>query len=108
MAERTPKAAVFGDDAQKALGFQRYNDNCMMCHGVLVMASGVTPDLRWSQISADAELWDEVVRGGSMSGTGMVAFDEQLTREESEAIRAHVLDQAWLAVKNGDAKAPAN
>ena len=106
--ERTPKTASFGSEAQKALGYQRYNDNCMVCHGVLVMASGVTPDLRWSQVSADPELWDEVVRGGSMSATGMVAFDEQLTPEESEAIRGHVLDQAWLAVKNGDAKAPAN
>ena len=106
--ERSPKTASFGSEAQLALGFQRYNDNCMVCHGALVVASGVTPDLRWSQISADKDLWNEIVMDGISSERGMLSFENQLSAEESEAIRAHVIDQAWLAVKNGDAKVPAN
>ena len=106
--ERSPKTASFGNEAQLALGFQRYNDNCMVCHGALVVASGVTPDLRWSQTSADKRLWNEIVMDGTLSERGMLSFKNQLSEEDSEAIRAHVIDQAWLAVNNGDAKAPAN
>lgn len=106
--ERSPKTASFGNEAQLALGFQRYNDNCMVCHGALVVASGVTPDLRWSQMSADKLLWNEIVMDGTLSERGMLSFKNQLSVEDSEAIRAHVIDQAWLAVNNGDAKSPAN
>ena len=106
--ERSPKTASFGNEAQLALGYQRYNDNCMVCHGALVVASGVTPDLRWSQTSADKRLWNEIVMDGTLSERGMLSFKNQLSEEDSEAIRAHVIDQAWLAVNNGDAKAPAN
>ena len=106
--ERSPKTASFGTEAQLALGYQRYNDNCFVCHGALVISSGVTPDLRWSQVSADKDLWNQIVIDGVLSERGMTSFKGQLSMEDSDAIRAHVIDQAWLAVKNGDAKVPAN
>ncbi len=105
--EATPKAAAFGSPQQIAAGFQHYSDNCMVCHGPLVISAGVTPDLRWSGVTADRETWKAVVIDGILSGNGMVSFKKQLTPDEAEELRAYVLDQAWLAVRNGDAKAPA-
>jgi hypothetical protein len=36
----------------------------------------------------------------------MVAFSGHLTKEDTDAIRAYVIQQAWLAVANGSASAP--
>ena len=102
---KTPKAESFGTAEQVSLGLQRYSDNCMVCHGPLVMSSGVLPDLRWSDMSANPDAWNDIVMEGSLSDTGMVSFKDQLSNADSEAIRAYVLDQAWLAVKNGEATA---
>lgn len=44
---------------------------------------------------------------GLPKGNGMVAFGRQITPGEAEAIRAYAMGQAWMAVANGDAKAPA-
>ena len=102
--EEKPKADNFGTPDQILAGFQHYSENCMVCHGPLAIASGVTPDLRWSGVSADAEVWDQVVREGILSGNGMVSFEKQLTKEQSETIRAYVLDQGWMALRNGDVR----
>ena len=64
------------------------------------------PDLRWSAISASEQAWDQVVRDGALSKQGMVAFSERLSKEDTDAIRAYVIQQAWLAVANGNASAP--
>lgn len=105
-AEKTPKAKSFGDKASIQAGFVHYSENCMLCHGPLAISSGVVPDLRWSAIAADKDSWNDVVIGGALSDRGMTSFAPNLSAEEAETIRAYVLDQAWLAVANGDAKAP--
>jgi hypothetical protein len=74
----------------------------------MAISSGVLPDLRWSAQSADAESWSNVVMDGMLTDNGMVSFKKYITPAEAEAIRAYVLDQGWLAVKNGDAEAPAD
>ncbi len=43
---------------------------------------------------------------GPLEKQGMVSFAENLTKEDTDAIRAYVIQQAWLAVTNGDAVAP--
>ena len=43
---------------------------------------------------------------GALTDNGMISFKDYLSADDSEAIRAYVTDQAWLAVKNGNAKAP--
>ena len=43
---------------------------------------------------------------GVLEKQGMVSFAEHLTKEDTDAIRAYVIQQAWLAVANGDASAP--
>lgn len=104
--ELTPKAAAFGDDATVMRGLQLYAYNCMVCHGPMVQSSGVLPDLRWSAVTGDSRAWKAVVLDGALKGNGMVAFSAQLKPEDAEAIRAYALSQAWVAVVNGDAKAP--
>ena len=65
------------------------------------------PDLRWSAISANEDSWASVVGDGALTGNGMVGFSDIINDDEIEAIRHYVLRQAWLAVENGTADAPA-
>jgi len=105
--EATPKAAAFGDAPTIETGYRLFAQNCMVCHGVMAQSSGVLPDLRWSAITADKNAWHVVVMEGALRSNGMVSFANNLSDEQAEAIRAYVLDQAWMAVANGDATAPA-
>ena len=102
----TPKSPMFGEPEQHQLGMQRYAESCHFCHGAFAISGGVIPDLRWSAISASEQAWDQVVRDGALSKQGMVAFSERLSKEDTDAIRAYVIQQAWLAVANGNASAP--
>lgn len=92
--EMTPKADRFGDDAMLAEGLVHYARNCAVCHGPFTQSSGVLPDLRWSEITGDAEIWNDVVHDGSLAGNGMVSFSDVLSAADIEAIRAYVLAQA--------------
>ncbi len=103
----SPKTADFGTSKQLALGLQRYADNCAVCHGGLVISSGVLPDLRWSQASSDKDIWENILLNGSSIDNGMASFREQLSDEDSEAIRAYVINQAWNAVEDGEGVKPA-
>ncbi|MCI4643694.1 MAG: PQQ-dependent dehydrogenase, methanol/ethanol family [Hyphomonadaceae bacterium] len=98
MVERTPKGEDFGSAEMVAAGTVHFARHCAVCHGQLAISSGVLPDLRWSQITADTGSWESVVRGGALASNGMVSFVDHLTPEESEAIRAYVLRQAHNAV----------
>lgn len=97
--DRAPKAARFGDEEILSLGLIQYARNCAVCHGPFAQSSGVLPDLRWSEITGDPESWYEVVHDGMLSGNGMVAFDDVLSNNEMEAIRAYVLAQGHAEVE---------
>lgn len=99
---REPKAPSFGDQAMIANGLKHFSQNCMVCHGALAISSGVLPDLRWSYITANDKEWRDVLMNGSLSENGMVAFKDQITPEQSEAIRAYVLHQAHQTTAHGD------
>ena len=103
----TPKSSMFGEPDEHQLGMQRFAENCHFCHGAFAVGGGVIPDLRWSGISASEQAWDQVVREGVLEKQGMVSFSGHLTKEDTDAIRAYVIQQAWLAVANGDASPPA-
>ena len=102
----TPKSPMFGEPDQHQLGMQRFAENCHFCHGAFAVSGGVIPDLRWSAISANEQAWDQVVREGALTKQGMVSFAGHLTKEDTDAIRAYVIQQAWLAATNGSASAP--
>jgi quinohemoprotein ethanol dehydrogenase len=95
--DMTPKAERFGDEAMLAEGLVHFSRNCMVCHGPFAISSGVLPDLRWSEISGDKEIWYDVVHEGTLAGNGMVAFDDVLSADDMEAIRAYVIAQGHAA-----------
>ena len=55
------------------------------------------PDLRWSAITATEASWDAVLQEGALTTRGMVSFADRLDKEETDAIRAYVVRQAWNA-----------
>lgn len=67
----------------------------MGCHGLNAVSGLIIPDLRGSAWLHDADGWNSVVREGLLSKNGMASFGGHITREESEAIRAYVIQQAW-------------
>lgn len=97
--EMKAKAERFGDADMLAEGLVHYARNCAVCHGPFAVSSGVLPDLRWSEISGDREVWYDVVHEGSLAGNGMVAFDDVLTEDDMEAIRAYVIAQGHAHVE---------
>ncbi|MBY0393485.1 MAG: PQQ-dependent dehydrogenase, methanol/ethanol family [Novosphingobium sp.] len=98
--ERKPATEPFGNEAMRTVGLRQYARNCMVCHGVFAISSGVLPDLRWSPVSADAEAWRSVVLGGVLSQNGMVSFKSVLTEQDAEAIRAYVVAEAHNGTRN--------
>ena len=57
-------------------------------------------------LSANEQAWDLVVREGALQKQGMVSFAGRLSKEDTDAIRAYVVKQAWDAVARGEATAP--
>ena len=99
-----PVTARFGSESQVASGavaFQRY---CSHCH--TNQASGTVPDLRRSVTLADAEAFAEVVLRGSRASRGMGSFAAVVNAEETESIRAAMLDAAWNQYDSSQQAAP--
>jgi PQQ-dependent dehydrogenase (methanol/ethanol family) len=93
------------DQATEHKGFGLYQDICMGCHGLNAVSGLIIPDLRGSAWLHDPEGWNSVVREGLLSKNGMASFGEQLSREESDAIRAYVIQQAWRGKELQEAQA---
>ena len=77
-----------------AAGAFAYAANCTVCHGEHAMSSGLVPNLRYSPLLADAELWKSVVIDGARKDLGMMSFSAILDEATSEAIRAYVINEA--------------
>lgn len=80
-------------------GLELYHDACSHCHGVSAVSGLLVPDLRGSGFIHTAEGWNQVVREGALASRGMADFSPWLTEEQSEAIRAYVIQEAWRAKK---------
>jgi len=82
------------DEATIKTGLLAYAKACAGCHGDQAFSSGLTPNLRYSAVTKDAELWQEVIRGGSLAENGMPNFGRNFDAETVEAIRAYVISEA--------------
>ena len=73
---------------------------CGHCHGSEAIGVGpravvgAVPDLRYMTAQSHAE-WDAIVLGGSLKLAGMPGFHEEISAEDSEAVRAYLIEQAW-------------
>jgi quinohemoprotein ethanol dehydrogenase len=100
--DKVPAAEDFGSAQQLAQGRVLFDRNCMVCHGPLVVSSGVVLDLRWAQTPGSREAFASVVLGGEYASAGMASFADTLSPAEAESIRAYIINRA-----NEDAAAEA-
>lgn len=77
-----------------AKGASAYANNCVVCHGDQAFSSGLIPNLRYSAITKNAEVWQTVVRGGIFAAKGMPNFGTILDAQTAEAVRAFVISEA--------------
>jgi quinohemoprotein ethanol dehydrogenase len=94
------------DPVRVAVGETLYGADCATCHGFAAVAGGGAPDLRASQIAADAAAFETVVRGGALVASNMPKFDE-LTAEQVASIRHYIRARASQPTIVGVSKATA-
>jgi len=87
------------DEATLTRGHMLYQEVCMGCHGLNAVSGLLIPDLRGSGLLWDGGSWDKVVREGILRDRGMAAFGEHINPDDSQAIRAYVIQQAHRGVK---------
>lgn len=83
-----------GTPAQIALGAKLYTNSCSVCHGNAAVAGALNPDLRHAATLSKPELWQQVVHDGLLAQNGMVAWKDQFSKEQIEAIRLYVVSRA--------------
>ncbi|MDX1736392.1 MAG: c-type cytochrome, partial [Halioglobus sp.] len=89
--------ALDASDETLREGFATYQDVCMGCHGLNAVSGLLIPDLRGSAYLWDAAGWNDVVLGGKLRDRGMAAFADNISKAQSDAIRAYVTQQAHRA-----------
>ena len=81
-------------DEVLARGKQVFANACVVCHGDQAYSSGFIPNLRFSAVTKDPELWQEVVRGGMLADNGMPPFGSSYDAESIEMVRAYIISEA--------------
>jgi len=81
------------DEESVQQGSKLYHEHCARCHGVQAASSGLYPDLRTSN-SGVHSVWQKIVLGGMLKGTGMDAFSDVLNEDQVQDIHAYVINQA--------------
>jgi quinohemoprotein ethanol dehydrogenase len=77
-----------------AAGAKSYANYCAGCHGFGAISGQVTPDLRRSAALQDGETFRMIVQDGALRANGMPGFGAVIDKQEVEAIRAYVADEA--------------
>ncbi len=89
---RVPPQPELTTDADTiAYGKQAFHWYCSGCHGknAVTRYGGTVADLRYSTMQTHRD-WHAIVIGGARGARGMPGFSE-ITKDESEAIRAYIL-----------------
>ena len=74
-------------------------NGCELCHGVQAIGGiGSVPDLRRIG-AARLDLFPQIVRDGLLRTNGMPEFGDTIRDDELRALRAYILQQAWLAYR---------
>ncbi len=92
--EKVAATEDFGNAAVIEHGRVLYDRNCMVCHGGLVVSSGVVTDLRWSKAPATKDGFADIVLEGLYASAGMASFANTLNAADAEAIRAYIVNRA--------------
>ncbi len=82
-----------------AAGGESYGQYCSVCHGIGGQQRGANfPNLMVSPMLHSEEAFNQVVIDGIRADKGMVSFADQLSAEDSEAIRWFIVAQAIEAL----------
>jgi quinohemoprotein ethanol dehydrogenase len=86
-----------------ARGRTLYDASCALCHEEPGNAGGLFrrglfPDLAYSPTLGSAAAFDAIVLGGARSANGMASYATVLEAEETDAIRAFIIDKANAAL----------
>ena len=76
------------------LGALQYGALCSFCHGPTALSAGPIPDLRFSAAILGPEVFSAIVLDGALADRGMVSFAADIGAEETENIRAYLLQLA--------------
>jgi quinohemoprotein ethanol dehydrogenase len=79
--------------AQLDNGKYKFMSSCAVCHGPLVISSGVVPDLRLLSAEKHA-IFKEIVYDGVIHGAGMPRMGDLLTEQDVHDIHAYVIARA--------------
>jgi alcohol dehydrogenase (cytochrome c)/quinohemoprotein ethanol dehydrogenase len=83
------------------LGSDKYSQYCAACHGQNGQTRGANfPDLTRTPLLHSQEGFDNVVLKGVLAERGMASFAEALKAEDTQAIRAFIVDRANELKKN--------
>lgn len=96
--EPLPEPAGPRPDTKLALAGKVVWDSagCELCHGVKVIGGpGSVPDLRRIN-SARLDLFPQIVRGGLFTNSGMPEFRDVVSEADLPALKAYIVEQAWL------------
>jgi quinohemoprotein ethanol dehydrogenase len=77
-----------------AAGGDAYSEYCILCHGDNTISRGTFPDLLRTPLLYSQEGLDDVVLNGLLSERGMASFNDVLNQEDTQAIRAYLINQA--------------
>ena len=77
-----------------AIGKTAYHQWCWMCHGDTGVNKGGVPNLRYSPVISDQSVFDAFVLQGIAEERGMPRFSEDLSTEDTSAIRAYIIKRA--------------
>jgi quinohemoprotein ethanol dehydrogenase len=77
------------NSATESAGEVVYLQHCTQCHGVAVIAAGIAPDLRFSDVPLDPDVFQAVLHEGSLLPLGMPRFEE-LTDQQIADLRQYL------------------
>ena len=79
-----------------------YHQWCWMCHGDTGVNNGGIPNLRYSPVISDQNAFDAFVLNGIAEERGMPRFSDDLSNDDSAAIRAYITKRANDLQQNPD------
>jgi quinohemoprotein ethanol dehydrogenase len=79
--------------AQVENGKYQYGASCMVCHGALVVSSGVVPDLRMLSTEKHS-IFKQIVYDGVIHSAGMPRMGDLVTEQDVSDIQAYVVSRA--------------
>jgi quinohemoprotein ethanol dehydrogenase len=94
-------AVVAPEQVERGRGL--YGVYCAACHGGNVISGGIVPDLRYRIAALDPQ-WQSIVIDGALSANGMPAWNDYLSRDEADAIKAYVAHEARLGHQRGESR----